>query len=483
MRRPSLRFLASRKFWQRVAFALAFLVTAIVVFYQVENARGRATWERYRREAVARGVKLDWRDFDPPPVPDAENFAAIPFLRQLGSRDAAVREAAGKLAKLPSARDGFGNGRDGRPSDLAAESSLHLRLMLGLQDARSGEAVDFEAWRECFERSGRLPARTDDPAADVLRAMEDFEPILAQFRAALPRPRNQISGPSERAQDADIFYLGDTLSLSRRLGLRIAALLASGRTEEALIDWRVQYRLAEMFDGQPTLLAGMLRVMLTQVAVESVWHGLVREKWTEPQLGAIEAMLREVNLPETFHHTMASERAFCNSILDEAKANGAALEIYYSSDRKKLTRYSWLRLVPNGWIAQNQLRLNEWHDDIFADSPHHTSGELQPWQLWAPYWFIAGTARYYSGDTRRVVMTVQGEVDLCRIACALARFRSRHGAYPESLGELVPGLLPALPPDRSDGQSLHYLRTDEGLIVSRHSSDAKEEVVWRLPAL
>ena len=82
-----------------------------------------------------------------------------------------------------------------------------------------------------------------------------------------------------------------------------------------------------------------------------------------------------------------------------------------------------------------------------------------------------------------MAVDVQTEVDLCRIACALARFRSRHGAYPESLGELVPGLLPALPPDRIDGQSLRYLRTDEGLIVSRHSSDVKDEVVWRVPAL
>ncbi len=481
MRRPSLRFLASRKFWQRLAFAFAILVTVIVVFYQVENARGRATWERYRREAAARGVKLDWRDFDPPPVPDAENFAAIPFLRQLGSGEASVSKAAGRLAKLPDTSDAFGNGHDGHPVDLDAENSLRLRLMSGLYSARSGEAVDFEAWRECFERSGRLSARTEDPAADVLRAMEDFEPVLAQFRGALPRPRNQIFGASESAQDADIFHLNGTLSLSRRLSLRIACLLAGGRAEEALIDWRVQYRLAEMFDGQPTLLAGMLRVILTPIATESVWHGIVREKWSEAQLAAIETVLREVDLDRTVQHAMASERAFCNSIMDEAKADGSFLETYYSNDRKKLTRYSWLRLVPQGWIAQNQRHLNEWHDDISAEPPHHESRELRPWQLWTPYWFMAGTARYLAGDNRRVALDAQAEVDLCRIACALVRFRIRYGAFPESLGGLVPGFLPALPPDRIEGQSLRYLRTDDGLIVSRHHGDAKQEVVWRVP--
>ncbi|MEO7318376.1 MAG: hypothetical protein ABIZ56_05250, partial [Chthoniobacteraceae bacterium] len=246
MKRLSLRFLARRKFWQRTAFTLACLVSAIVAFYQIENFRGRTTWEKYRREAIARGTKLDWRDFVPPPVPDEENFAAIPFMRQLASRDTAVRDAASKLGRLPPADSGV---EDGGPADLAAENDLRRRSQRGLLDPRTGETVDFDTWRACFERSGQLATRTDNSAADVLRAMENFEPILEQFRSALPRRHNQLVTDDGQGIDANIFHLGDTLSLSQRLHFRIAALLASGRIDEAFIDWRVQYRLSEMFTG------------------------------------------------------------------------------------------------------------------------------------------------------------------------------------------------------------------------------------------
>jgi hypothetical protein len=45
-----------------------------------------------------------------------------------------------------------------------------------------------------------------------------------------------------------------------------------------------------------------------------------------------------------------------------------------------------------------------------------------------------------------------------RVACALERFRLRHGAFPETLGELVPAFLPSIPADVIDGQPVRYLR-------------------------
>jgi hypothetical protein len=50
--------------------------------------------------------------------------------------------------------------------------------------------------------------------------------------------------------------------------------------------------------------------------------------------------------------------------------------------------------------------------------------------------------------------------DATEVALALELWRRRHGAWPTALEKLVPTLLPAVPPDRADGQPLRYALRD-----------------------
>jgi hypothetical protein len=47
-------------------------------------------------------------------------------------------------------------------------------------------------------------------------------------------------------------------------------------------------------------------------------------------------------------------------------------------------------------------------------------------------------------------------------AASLARYRLAHGHYPDSLGELVPSLLPEVPHGVFDGLPVRYTRSPEG---------------------
>lgn len=51
---------------------------------------------------------------------------------------------------------------------------------------------------------------------------------------------------------------------------------------------------------------------------------------------------------------------------------------------------------------------------------------------------------------------------LTELAVALRRFRLDRGHYPDSLSDLVPGYLPALPLDASTGQPPYYTREGDG---------------------
>ena len=70
--------------WQTaraVLVGVAVLVTLGALFYTEENIRGRHAWEKFRRDAEARGEQLDLNAFIPKPIPDDQNFAATPFIK------------------------------------------------------------------------------------------------------------------------------------------------------------------------------------------------------------------------------------------------------------------------------------------------------------------------------------------------------------------------------------------------------------------
>lgn len=57
------------------------------------------------------------------------------------------------------------------------------------------------------------------------------------------------------------------------------------------------------------------------------------------------------------------------------------------------------------------------------------------------------------------------QLALVQLAAAIAVYRAEHGAYPEKLDDLVPGILPALPVDLYHAKPFAYQRTENGYIV------------------
>ena len=76
--------------------------------------------------------------------------------------------------------------------------------------------------------------------------------------------------------------------------------------------------------------------------------------------------------------------------------------------------------------------------------------------------------------------------DATEVAIALVLFQRRHGVWPQKLDELVPDLLPAVPPDRLDGQPLRYIvregrpvRTAWATTVTTTVAVRRKIPIWR----
>ena len=72
--RRAFRFIFSPKNLIR----LGVLAGLVLLFYVVENWRGKRAWETHKRELEARGESFDPKAFFPPMVPDAENILKVP---------------------------------------------------------------------------------------------------------------------------------------------------------------------------------------------------------------------------------------------------------------------------------------------------------------------------------------------------------------------------------------------------------------------
>ena len=70
------------KILRRCLIGFAVLLTLIATFYTEENWRGKRAWENCKRELEAKGVKMDWAAYIPPPVPDDKNVFAVPEMQK-----------------------------------------------------------------------------------------------------------------------------------------------------------------------------------------------------------------------------------------------------------------------------------------------------------------------------------------------------------------------------------------------------------------
>jgi hypothetical protein len=60
----------------------AALAIIVALFYTEENWRGRRAWENCKRQLEAKGVRLDWTNYIPAPVPADENMFGVPEMQK-----------------------------------------------------------------------------------------------------------------------------------------------------------------------------------------------------------------------------------------------------------------------------------------------------------------------------------------------------------------------------------------------------------------
>ena len=321
-------------------------------------------------------------------------------------------------------------------------------------------------------------------AADYLAWSSQFESDFDTLRDALKRPYARMDGDYSQPVAIPIPSFITTRITVQTLGNRAECYLLLGQPDKALRQLTLMHDMCRLLEGKPeTLVAAMIDVAVTGLYVDTIGDGFRLKAWREPQLVALQAQLKEVNLPPGVQAAFESGRAgSCHTFETATPTELGKVLWFYSSapsswQKLKNPLFRYLTLSPRGWIYQNMVA-NATLEQIIIDSFDPTNNLVLPGKMAAgnreiesfklrlrPYTFLAAiTVPNYIKASQSLARN-QTLANETQIVCALERYRLAHGQYPEALGALVPQFIEKLPHDIIGGQPLKYRRTDDAKFI------------------
>lgn len=298
-----------------IFWLLGCLVALVVLFYVVENWRGKRAWEKYKRDLEAKGQVFEWNAYIPPPVPDEQNFF-----------------------KAPKMTEWFVKGQSQGTNGLSTR----------LSDPRTSSVA-----------SGTNAIVTEADARSYLAWSAQFDPDFALIREALKRPYARMDGDYSRPFEIPIPNFVAMRTLAQTLAQRAHCNFLLRQPEQALAELTLLNDSRRLLQAAPTgkpmtLVSAMINVAVTGLYADTLAEGFRRKAWQEPQLVVLQEQLARIDLPplvaEAFRLVPA---ATCHTFEIEPLEK---LLFMGNSDKERFRKFA-VRLIPRGWIYQNMVNV------------------------------------------------------------------------------------------------------------------------------
>ncbi|HZZ18709.1 MAG TPA: hypothetical protein VFE25_05035 [Opitutaceae bacterium] len=414
----------------KALLACAVAATLVAAFYEEEDLRGDAAWKRFAGERAEAGTPLDFKYYQPPPVPDADNLMKAPVIgkmnEEMSGRTGPWQEIQRKDHEFWAFWRFNGRWHEGVPVDYPQVFSV-----LRKQNAATGQ----------YPGEKRTAQLIMDFIAPVGTQLDEFVKEAANRKWSVADFPN--SGPQPY-----LFQMSRTLSSV--LAWRESAEIALGDAQASYVDIHASLRIVEANMVNPLPFRLLYAGSSGYFDLEPVWEGCARHTWNEEQLASLEKQLSQ------FRPLRLLPRAI--------NANTA----HMAPGPKVLP--GWM---PEGWAEFNLIDYAETNaaSDLRSFDPkagHVNLDEIRraremiaalqgihsPYrQLSKNYWFphlVENIAKQQCGYV------------LAETACALERARLATGAYPAVLSDLVPKYMVAVPTDVVDGNPLRYHADADG---------------------
>jgi hypothetical protein len=435
--------------WRLYGGTLLVFITLLVFLYSVEYWRGKWAYARLMREVGSKGGSLDLAAVIPPPVPDDQNFCATPLLAALTDYVAPV---------YPIGADAL---QWRKPELIEHWKTFH---MPNLKNTRhfaswpSARPLDLAQWQRYFagKTNFSLAVASSDPASDVLEACRKFEPDLAELRVANQRPEARWA---VHYQDGFFADRGERIAnlrnLLKILNLHAVAALAASKSDVALQDVLLAWRLADSVRKEPSIYAHRSRLGGLMESLQPVWEGLVSHRWSENQLVALESRLNQFDLMADWRTSVRGGTymmmELCRQVNDLWSWHSIRHH-YREMDDSLMAVLLYRLFYPGGWLYQDLVYLYRFSDERLAAAKplvdYTGDAHDEHYQVTFPVDpFLAVFVLPKLQEICRNDGFVQTQLalDETRVACALERYRLAQGEYPGTLTGLSPRFIERLP--------------------------------------
>jgi len=282
----------------------------------------------------------------------------------------------------------------------------------------------------------------------------------------------------------EIPHLGQARECSRQL--KLLALLAAeeGQTDKAFDALDASFALADSLRNERAVLGHLVRVVCLSIAVDGMERTMNRTRFTLAQRKTLAARLTAAERPDAIWRSAAAERCrmdVVNMTLEVEAWEQVAAEMPLG---RLLLRAPVIRarsrlfnLLGQGCLISATRVPVEQRGRLTAVLAKELAAECEEAaggnsDLAEAYQMIAGLGfeRVVSEDVKIVA-----KLRAARTALAIEAFREAQKRLPESLDELVPGYLKAVPLDPFDGKPLRLKKRDKGYVVYSIGQDAEDD--------
>lgn len=442
--------LLHRRWFRRLLWTFITLITLWVLLAVVLNWTGQRRWLRLKAELDAEGETLDFIKLLPPPIADAQNFAAIEPLNgiRLAPGDSPIAKAA--QAKRDAIKKACQFLHDDGLSQALASGSL-----------RQAQPPDLAKIITALREQKQLELPTNADAKALRHVLEQHLPMLPQLAEAahtrsevefLPRWDSAIL--PENLFTLAMPHYSTAQDLSRALRLHGLACLESGDPAAAVSDVIAMLRLAEGALQEPFLIGHLVGISQQQTAAELTWVLLQKRVLTAEMILALQQGFQRLNIPASLLQAMRGEMAAgadMGELLERDASRAAELFSMMQSDGKSTSAFdsALMNTIPAGLFTHMKTSLvqAEWEQLVrpIRDQGLKTALVVpEPTEEWLknqsllrrPDNLLARLALPAVGQVKRSSALAENTRRQILIACALELHFLKHGSYPPKLGDL-----------------------------------------------
>ncbi|MCO6456478.1 MAG: hypothetical protein J5I93_14370, partial [Pirellulaceae bacterium] len=216
-------------------------------------------------------------------------------------------------------------------------------------------------------------------------------------------------------------------------------------------------------EHEPVLISQLVRFAIDGIFYDQIKRDVGRLEFSDDDLRALQEEVRRADYSQAMVRSIVGERAIgIQAMKDPASVMGTG------------TSSNWIAALPRGDDICLTIKYYEQVLSV-SDQPYYQSkpalqaatGQIvqsQSSTMGHLRYMITGlmTPALQAAHTARA--RIEANQRLADAALAVQRYQLQHGGPPESLAQLVPQFLPAVPLDPFDGQPLRY-RVDANEVV------------------